>query len=334
MAILLFLILIIIHEFGHFISAKLLGVRVNEFAVGFGPKIFSKQGKETKYSFNLIPLGGYCAMEGEDETSADDRAFCNKAAWRRFLIVVMGAVFNLLLGLIIVAIILAPSEAFYTTTVGRFEENAVSVNSGLQIDDTIIAVDGRRIIAINDLSYAFTNVKDSKIDITVKRDGKKVELKDVEFASEKVQGMDVLTIDFAVYGQKKTVGSYITNTVKTAASYSVVIWRSLVDLLSGKYGISQVSGPVGVTVALADMAKQNLASLLPMMAFISINLGIFNLLPIPALDGGRLMFILYEMIFRKPVPQKFESLVHTVGFVLLFGFMILIVAKDILGLIF
>ncbi len=334
MAILLFLILIIIHEFGHFISAKLLGVRVNEFAVGFGPKIFSKQGKETKYSFNLIPLGGYCAMEGEDETSADDRAFCNKAAWRRFLIVVMGAVFNLLLGLIIVAIILAPSEAFYTTTVGRFEENAVSVNSGLQIDDTIVAVDGRRIIAINDLSYAFTNVKDSKIDITVKRDGKKVELKDVEFASEKVQGMDVLTIDFAVYGQKKTVGSYITNTVKTAASYSVVIWRSLVDLLSGKYGISQVSGPVGVTVALADMAKQNLASLLPMMAFISINLGIFNLLPIPALDGGRLMFILYEMIFRKPVPQKFESLVHTVGFVLLFGFMILIVAKDILGLIF
>ena len=334
MAILLFLILIIIHEFGHFISAKLLGVRVNEFAVGFGPKIFSKQGKETKYSFNLIPLGGYCAMEGEDETSADDRAFCNKAPWRRFLIVVMGAVFNLLLGLIIVAIILAPSEAFYTTTVGRFEENAVSVNSGLQIDDTIVAVDGRRIIAINDLSYAFTNVKDSKIDITVKRDGKKVELKDVEFASEKVQGMDVLTIDFAVYGQKKTVGSYITNTVKTAASYSVVIWRSLVDLLSGKYGISQVSGPVGVTVALADMAKQNLASLLPMMAFISINLGIFNLLPIPALDGGRLMFILYEMIFRKPVPQKFESLVHTVGFVLLFGFMILIVAKDILGLIF
>lgn len=273
-------------------------------------------------------------MEGEDETSADDRAFCNKAAWRRFLIVVMGAVFNLLLGLIIVAIILAPSEAFYTTTVGSFEENAVSVNSGLQIDDTIIAVDGRRIIAINDLSYAFTNVKDSKIDITVKRDGKKVELKDVEFASEKVQGMDVLTIDFAVYGQKKTVGSYITNTVKTAASYSVVIWRSLVDLLSGKYGISQVSGPVGVTVALADMAKQNLASLLPMMAFISINLGIFNLLPIPALDGGRLMFILYEMIFRKPVPQKFESLVHTVGFVLLFGFMLLIVAKDILGLIF
>lgn len=330
----MFLILIIIHEFGHFISAKLLGVRVNEFAVGFGPKIFSKQGKETKYSFNLIPLGGYCAMEGEDETSADDRAFCNKAAWRRFLIVVMGAVFNLLLGLIIVAIILAPSEAFYTTTVGSFEENAVSVNSGLQIDDTIVAVDGRRIIAINDLSYAFTNVKDSKIDITVKRDGKKVELKDVEFASEKVQGMDVLTIDFAVYGQKKTVGSYITNTVKTAASYSVVIWRSLVDLLSGKYGISQVSGPVGVTVALADMAKQNLASLLPMMAFISINLGIFNLLPIPALDGGRLMFILYEMIFRKPVPQKFESLVHTVGFVLLFGFMILIVAKDILGLIF
>lgn len=273
-------------------------------------------------------------MEGEDEESHDDRAFCNKKPWRRFLIVIMGATFNLILGLVLVAITLIPEKRFTTTTVDVFHENAVSSGYGLQEGDEIIAVDGRKIFTTYDLSYAFSNIGDGAIDITVKRDGKKVELKDVEFASEKVQGMDVLTIDFAVYGQKKTVGSYITNTVKTAASYSVVIWRSLVDLLSGKYGISQVSGPVGVTVALADMAKQNLASLLPMMAFISINLGIFNLLPIPALDGGRLMFILYEMIFRKPVPQKFESLVHTVGFVLLFGFMLLIVAKDILGLIF
>lgn len=333
-AVLLFIILILIHEFGHFISAKLLGVRVNEFAIGFGPKIFSFKGKETKYSVNLIPLGGYCAMEGEDENSTDEKAFCNKAAWRRFIIVVMGAVFNLLLGLIIVAIILAPVEVFHTTTVAKFEDTAISAQSGLQVNDTILKVDGRRIIAINDLSYAFTNVKDGKVDLTVKRDGEKVELKDVKFESETIDGIDFLTVDFIVYGEKKTVGSYIKNTVKTAASYTAVIWRSFIDLLSGKYGISAVSGPVGVTVAIADVAKQNLASLLPMMAFISINLGLFNLFPIPALDGGRLMFILYEMIFRKPVPQKFESVVHTIGFVLLFGFMLLIVAKDVLSLIF
>lgn len=273
-------------------------------------------------------------MEGEDENSADEKAFCNKAAWRRFLIVVMGAVFNLILGLIIVAIILAPTKMFATTTIAEFSETAVSAQSGLKANDTILEVDGRRIFTTYDLSYAFTNVKDGKVDIVVNRDGEKVELKDVAFESETIEGIDFLTVDFKVYGEKKTFGSYIKNTVKTAISYTAVIWRSLIDLISGKYGISAVSGPVGVTVAIADAAKQSLQNILPLMAFISINLGIFNLLPIPALDGGRLMFILYEMIFRKPVPQKFESVVHTVGFVLLFGFMLLIVAKDILGLIF
>ncbi len=330
----MFLVLIIIHEFGHFIAAKLLGVRVNEFAVGFGPRLFGKQWGETKYAFNLIPLGGYCAMEGEDEDSTDDKAFCNKAPWRRFLIVVMGAFFNLLLGVIIVAIILAPTDRFTTTTIAQFGENAVSQQSGLSVNDKILKVDGRKIFTTYDLSYAFTNIKDGKVDILVERDGEKKDLQDVTFATETYEGVDFLTVDFKVYGEEKTFGTYIKNTVKTSISYCVVIWRSFIDLLSGKYGLSAVSGPVGVTVVIANAAKQSLQNLLPLMAFISINLGIFNLLPIPALDGGRLVFILYEMIFRKPVPQKYESLVHTIGFVVLIGFMILIVAKDVLSLIF
>ncbi len=333
-AILLFLVLIIIHEFGHFIAAKLLGVRVNEFAVGFGPKLFSKKWGETNYAFNLIPLGGYCAMEGEDEGSSDEKAFCNKAAWRRFLIVIMGAVFNLILGFIIVMLILAPTKTFTTTTIAEFMPDAVSQQSGLEVNDKILKVDGRTIFSTYDLSYAFTNVDDGKIDITVLRNGKKQLLNDVKFDSESYEGMDFLTVDFKVYGEKKTFTSFLKNTVKTSASYTVVIWRSLIDLISGKYGISQVSGPVGVTVVIADAAKQSLQNLLPLMAFISINLGVFNLLPIPALDGGRLMFILYEMIFRKSVPQKYESVVHTIGFVVLIGFMILILVKDVLGLIF
>lgn len=333
-AVLLFLLLIIIHEFGHFIAAKLLGVKVNEFAVGFGPKLFSVKGKETKYSFNLIPLGGFCAMEGEDSTSGDNRAFCNKSAWRRFVIVVMGAIFNLLLGLIIVAIILAPSKAFATTKIAAFSENAVSQSTGLQVDDEILEVDGRRIFTTYDLSYAFTNVSNGKVDIFVERDGEKKLLQDVTFNSEKAEGMTYLSVDFQVYGQKKTVGSYLKQTVKTSISYCAVIWRSFIDMLSGKYGLSSVSGPVGVTVAVANAAKENLMNILPIMALITINLGIFNLLPIPALDGGRLMFILFEMIFRKPVPQKYESAVHAAGFVLLFAFMILIAAKDIWSLIF
>ena len=333
-AVLLFLVLIIIHEFGHFIAAKLMGVRVNEFAVGFGPKLFAKQWGETKYAFNLIPLGGYCAMEGEDEASGDDRAFCNKKPWRRFIIVVMGALFNLRLGLIIFAIILAPSKAFTSTVIAEFGEGAISQETGLQVDDKIVEVDGRKIFSTYDLSYAFTNVKDGKIDITVKRDGEKKLLKDVTFETEELDGMSYLTVDFKVYGIKKTFGSYIKQTFNTAVSYCAVIWRSLIDLIGGKYGISAVSGPVGVTVAIGNAAKESLKNLLPIMALITINLGIFNLLPVPALDGGRLLFILIEMIARKPVPQKYESAVHAVGFALLIMFMIVVAAKDIWTLIF
>lgn len=329
----MFLVLIVIHEFGHFLAAKLMKVRVNEFAVGFGPKLFSRQKGETKYSVNLIPLGGYCAMEGEDEGSSDPRAFCNKKPWRRFLIVVMGATFNLLLGLILVAIMIAPQKRFTSTTVAEFDENAVSEQSGLQVDDQIVEVNGRTIFSTYDLSYAFTNVKDGKVDITVKRDGKKVLLHDVAFATEEENGISYLSVDFKVYGIKKTVLSYAKQTVATAASYCAVIWRSLIDLIAGKYGISAISGPVGVTAAIGSVAKQSLWNLLPIMALITINLGIFNLLPLPALDGGRLLFILIEMIFRKPVPQKYEALVHTVGFILLIGLMLLITAKDIWSLI-
>ena len=333
-AVLLFLILIVIHEFGHFIAAKLLGVKVNEFAVGFGPRLFGFQGKETKYSFNLVPLGGYCAMEGEDEESGDSRAFCNKSAWRRFLIVVMGAVFNLVFGLILVAIILAPQKVFVSTTIAEFSENAVTQQSGLQVDDKIIEIEGRKIFGVYDMNYAFTNVEDGALDMVVLRDGKKVELKDVKFETEKEQGITYLKWDFKVYGIKKTVWNYVKQTFSTTVSYCMIIWRSLLDMLGGKYGISAISGPVGVTVAIADAAKQSLLNLLPMMALITVNLGIFNLLPVPALDGGRLVFILFEMIFRKKVPEKYESVVHTVGFMALIAFMVLVAAKDIWGLIF
>lgn len=273
-------------------------------------------------------------MEGEDEESGDSRAFCNKSAWRRFLIVIMGATFNLIFGFILVAIILAPQQVFASTTIAQFQENAVSQQSGLMVNDKIVEIEGRKIFGIYDMNYAFTNVDDGTLDMTVVRDGKKVELNDVKFETEKEQGITYLKWDFKVYGIKKTLWNYIKQTFSTTTSYCVIIWRSLLDMLSGKYGISAISGPVGVTVAIADAAKQNLLNLLPMMALITVNLGIFNLLPVPALDGGRLVFILFEMIFRKKVPEKYESVVHAVGFIALIAFMVLVAAKDIWGLIF
>ncbi|MBQ6885287.1 MAG: site-2 protease family protein [Clostridia bacterium] len=333
MAILLFLVLIVIHEFGHFIAAKLLGVRVNEFALGMGPKLLKWGKGETQYSINLLPIGGYCAMEGEDESSGDARAFCNKKPWRRFLIVVMGAVFNLILGLILVGITLIPQERFTTTTVDSFRENAVSVQYGLQEGDKITHVDGRKIFTTYDLSYAFSNVDDGMIDITVKRNGKKVELKDVKFANEEFDGISYLTVDFYVVGREKTFTSFISQTFDTAISNCAVVYRSLIDLIAGRYGISAMSGPVGVTAAIGSVAKQSLIDIIPIMALITINLGLFNLLPLPALDGGRLVFILFEMIFRKPVPQKYEAIVHAVGMILLLALMAVISFKDIWMLI-
>ncbi len=329
----MFIVLIIIHEFGHFLAAKLMGVRVNEFAVGFGPKLFCKQWGETTYKVNLIPLGGYCAMEGEDEESSDERAFCQKKAWRRFIIVIAGALFNLILGVVLVAVSLAPGKYFATTCVAKFADEAVSVNSGLKVGDEIIEVDTRRIYTTYDLSYAFTGVKDGIVDITVLRNGEKTEIKNVKFATQNVDDIDYIAVDFWVEPEQKTFLNYVKQTAKMTVSYARVVWFSLVDLIGGKFGLNAVSGPVGVTAAIGSAAKANLLNIIPIMALITINLGIFNLLPIPALDGGRLLFILYEMIFRKPVPQRLEGVIHTVGFVLLFGFMILVTFKDIWKLI-
>lgn len=335
LAILMFLLLVIIHEFGHFIAAKICGVRVNEFAVGFGPKLLKKQWGETLYSVNLIPLGGYCAMEGEDSESADEAAFCRKKPLQRLFIVANGAIFNLILGVIIVGISLLPntgSNLLGSTTVAKFTEGAISAEHGLMAGDEIISVNGRRVFTDRDLSYTFTNVEEGSVDLVVRRNGEKVSLPDVEFATEDIDGIKVLKLDFWILGKPKTFGNLITHTFKTTFSYCRIVWFSLIDLLSGKYGISAMSGPVGITATVGEVAKRNVLDILPIMALITVNLGIFNLLPLPALDGGRILFILIEAVTRRPVPQKFEGFVHAAGFILLLGFMILISAKDIFTL--
>ena len=333
-AILCFMFLVLAHEFGHFIAAKAVGIKVNEFAIGFGPAILKIRGKETTYMLKPILLGGYCAMEGEEEDSKSERAFCNKKAWQRFLVVCMGAVFNLLLGLIIVAIMLSPGNAFTTTTVSSFTAEATSNASGaLKEGDQILEVEGRKILTSLDLGYTFTNVTDGKLDMLVLRENQKVMLKDVSFKTEKYEDYNVVSVDFKLKGERKTFLNYIGNTIKVTVSYGKTVWWSLMDMIGGKYSISEVSGPVGVTAVMGEAVKTSIFDLLPLLAMLTVNLGILNLLPLPALDGGRLMFILFEMIFRKPVPAKYENIVHTIGFVVLFGLLIIIAGKDILQLI-
>lgn len=331
-SILLFMVLIFIHEFGHFIVAKLMKIKVNEFAIGFGPSIFKKQGKETLYTIRALPFGGYCAMEGEDEESDDENAFCNKKAWRRFLVIIAGAVFNLIFGLIIVFFMLLPNDRFASTTVSSFRENAVSQSSGLRVNDKIYKVDGRCIYTTYDLSYAFTGIKEDSVKMVVIRDGQKVDLGDVQFATNEEEGIKYVSLDFSVYGIKNNIGNLLVETGKTTLSYARIVWFSLVDLISGKYGISQMSGPVGVVQAVSQAAKISFESLLYLIALITINLGIFNLLPVPALDGSRALITLSEIVTRRKLPTKVEAIIHGVGFAVLIGFMVLIAIKDIFAL--
>ncbi|MDO4742729.1 MAG: site-2 protease family protein, partial [bacterium] len=300
------------------------------FAIGFGPAIFKKQGKKTKYSVRIFPIGGFCALEGEDSDSDDPSAFCNQSAWKRLIVIIAGAFFNIVLGFIIVMIILSSQNVFAGTEISAFGEGAVSCEHGLKVGDTIMGVDGRRIYTTHDLSYAFSGIdSDGEVDLLVKRNGKKVLLEDVKFDVDSENDINYIKVDFFVNPIEKTPLNFISQSFKTTVSYGRIVWFSLVDLITGKYGISAVSGPVGVTAAIGEVVKTGVNNLLQIFALITINLGLFNLLPIPALDGSRAMFLLIELIFRKPVPQKYEAAVHAVGMLVLLGFMVLITIKDV-----
>ncbi len=334
LAVFMFIVVILIHEFGHFISAKLFKVRVNEFSIGFGPKLFSKQGKETLYSVRAIPFGGFCAMEGEDEDSDDPNAFGRKKPAKRFVIVAAGAVFNIILGFILALIMTIPQQAFATTKVAVFNEGSVSNTSGLQIGDEIIKANGRSIFCYSDLSYMFASDRDGKLDLVVHRDGETVELNNVQFKMEKLDdGNSYIYPDFKVYPEEKTFLSTLSYSAKTTVSYGRIVYMSLYDMVTGKFQLNQLSGPVGLTAAVSEAAKDSLWNVIYLACIISINLGIMNLLPLPALDGGRLLFIFIEMIRRKPIPAKYEGIIHTVGFALLFALIIFITFNDIVNLI-
>jgi len=337
-AVLLFCLVVFVHELGHFSWAKFMGVKVNEFALGMGPTIFKFTKGETKYALRLLPIGGFCNMEGEDSESEDGRAFHKKPVWRRMLIIVAGAVYNMILGLVFVAIMLAGQPVFPSTTVADFRSyNASSKITGLKTDDKIVNINGKHIFWYNDIRIELMRTDKENQKITVIRDGKKVVLPAVQFPMDRVDDAvfkNDVEIDFFVTPIKNNPLVLVDQSMRQTISMTRFIWQSIMDLATGKFGVKDLSGPVGTADVIGQAAKsavseKNMDGLLTVMALITINLGIFNLLPLPALDGGRVVFLLLEAIRRKPVKPEHEGYVHFAGFVLLMLLMLLITFNDV-----
>ncbi len=327
-AILFFELIIIIHEGGHFFAAKLMGIKVNEFSVGMGPKIFQKKGKETTFTLRWILFGGYCAMEGEDEESDDERAFVNKKVIQRIFVVVAGALMNLILGFIIVVIIVSSGSLIGTTEVAKFEDDAVSPSYGLEVGDEIKSIDGMRVYTTTDISTGFSRCEDGNVQMIVERDGEEIAL-DIEFNTEEYEGTTYTQMDFWLRGVEKTFGNVLVQSVKETVSYARMVFLSVHDLLVGRYGLSDLSGPVGAVSVVSTAVKTSYTSMLRIMALLTINVGLFNLFPIPALDGWRLFVLIAEGITRKKIPSKAEYIINAVGLVLLLGLMCIVTFSDI-----
>lgn len=324
-------LLILVHELGHFIVAKKSGIRVLEFALGMGPAIIKKQGKETLFTLRLLPIGGFCKMEGEDDESTDPKAFCNKPVWKRILVVAAGAVMNLIIALVITFFLVLSEELLPSVTVADFRENSVSSQYGLEVGDRIIKVDSKNVNIYTDISAAFSRTYgEESVDITVLRDGEKVFLDDVAFPLAQVGGnMYTIIPDFYVEAEAKTFGSVMHHTFFRTVSYVTMMYESIFDMIIGRAPLQYVSGPIGTSEVIAEAAHNGIASLATLVALISINLGVINLLPLPALDGGRLVFLFIEAIRRKPVNRNMEALIHFIGIILLLLLMVVITFKDI-----
>ena len=333
-AILVFGFLIFIHELGHYLTARMFKVGINEFAIGMGPKILSHTSKKTGivYSLRLLPIGGFVSMVGEDEESADENALNNKPVWQRMIVVAAGAFMNVLVGVLTVLIIVCGTEKLATNTIAQFNEGSTLQEYGLMVNDEIIKVGKRRVYTGRDLSEAIMFDGTKPIDITVRRNGETVVLEDVVFGQMTESGMVFGTIDFKVYPEGRSFTNIVKHTVFYAKSTVSIIWKSLVYLVTGRVGVEQMSGPIGVTSAIGTAAKSGWKSLLDMCALLALNLGIFNMLPFPALDGGRFAFMLYELIFRKPVKREIEGYIHFAGLCLLMLLMVVVGFNDIRNL--
>ncbi len=302
-------------------------MRVNEFAVGMGPAIFKKKIGETVYALRILPFGGFCAMEGEDSESDDPNSFGSRPVAARILIVIAGSLMNLIAGFIVLSLVFAPVKEWYTPTVESIATEKELSENMLMPGDTIVSIDGYRVYLYSDISVGLSRGKEDGVyNIEVRRAGERITLSDLRFAEDATD--EGYTINFVI---EKT--SFLKKSKFIAQNaYNLVrlIKVGIVDLVSGSVSRDDLAGPVGIGKIMVDTAKTSMSSLWFLLAFISINLGIMNILPLPALDGGRLVFLLIELIRGKPVSPKYEGYVHAAGLVILMLLMIFVTYNDIL----
>ena len=310
LAILFFGVMVAIHEFGHFFTAKLLKVKVNEFAIGMGPALWSTKRGETQYSFRAFPIGGYCAMEGEDEATGDPRAFAAQSWWKKLIILVAGSFMNVVLGLVIVLLLYSGVSAVRAPVITQLADGfALEGEDGLMVGDRIVSVDGHAILMYSD------------------------------------DGQTKLGFGL-IFGSMEELNAWgrIKLSVAQTADFVRMVWMSLGDLISGQVGVGEMSGIIGIVDAVGDAGTASASlwdgflNVLYFVAFISVNLAVMNLLPIPALDGGRIFFVLVNAVIylfsRRSIPAKYEGYVHTAGFLLLIALMVVVAFHDVWKIFF
>ena len=361
-SVLVFGAVIAIHEFGHFSAAKLSGIQVNEYAIGMGPALYKKIIGSTQYTLRLLPIGGYVAMEGEGspESNAAQRerdagleeeepedfnpipperrtgiAFPEAAIWKRAIVMAAGPLMNFVLGFVVLlGLISFRSDPIASRVIYSIADGALCGQTGLQAGDEIVAVNGRRCFIANDILYELVRTQNTQADFTVRRDGKLVQLPGVQFDSYTDEnGNARMDIGFTVYALEKTPANILKETFNSELYYGRIIFTSLADLLRGRESINNLSGPVGIVSAISQAASYGLTDLLELLVLITVNLGVLNLLPIPALDGGRLVFLAVEAVIRRPVSERVQENLTLATFILLFGLMIFATYNDVLRLI-
>ncbi|MBN7772130.1 RIP metalloprotease RseP [Clostridium aminobutyricum] len=323
-ALIMFCILVMVHEGGHFIAAKSVGVKVNEFAVGMGPILLKKVKGETRYSIRLFPIGGFCAMEGEDDDSDDERSFGRKPLWAKAIIIVAGAFMNLLLAVVILA-----CSIYYigipTTVIGEFSEISPAREAGLSVGDKIVAIEQYKIKDWNDITTAISSQTDDTVSITVERDNKALTYT-MQLAAEEATGRKIVGITPDV---SRSVGSAIVTGGKATWHMTVSMVDVIGQLVTGEVSAKELTGPIGITVAVSDSVKYGFIYVANLAALISLNLAIVNMLPFPALDGGRLVFLIIRKVTGRAITDEIEGRIHFVGIMLLFGLMIYVTWQDI-----